>query len=372
MAGVDIPPLSGVKDPALERWARKVSDAFNTVVRDMQKLSGSYYVWDKGSLSIPQNTTIAGAEEIVFESNFSGNGVLLLTVVGAEGGVNVALNGTELGELKDTDTSSEIVHKVAVSNLVNGLNSLKIWDDAGDTAELRKVVHSTVKAEATRVNDNLFDREDRWPAVLDTLYTDGFYIQEKLRSLLYTDIESGSADRTSSILDGTVSWSVTADPSDAITSTTTVDSLTLPTLTWDKDREWRTRVQFDFTGGSYSNTNASVAMGQRPTSSAQGMGFRLQGSTALVAYVRNTSGITSAATGITIATGSSYLLEIDYVAGSKADFYVDGALVATITGNFPTGTVQADLYFGIEMDNTGTPSGTRAITAAWLKFAQHP
>jgi len=92
-------------------------------------------------VTVPTNTTIAGAAEIFFESEFTGNGTLVITVFDAEGGVNVALNGVELGALTGA-AGQEVLYEVAVTNLVEGddpLNVFKIWSTTADTAELRKL-----------------------------------------------------------------------------------------------------------------------------------------------------------------------------------------------------------------------------------------
>lgn len=107
----------------------------------LNRPDGAIFVWNRGCVTVPTNTTISGAEEIVFPSDFTGNGTLVLTIYDAEGGVNVALNGTELGSLSGT-AEQEVLYEVAVTNLTEGrdaLNSFKIWSTTGDSAELRKL-----------------------------------------------------------------------------------------------------------------------------------------------------------------------------------------------------------------------------------------
>lgn len=135
---LNVPSVSGNDIASLVRWARQVSIVVNETIRRTAS-TGAFFVWDEGCTNIPQNTNIDGAEELIFESPFSGNGTLILTVVGASGNVNVALNGSNLGTLSDPDTSSEILYEVQVTNLIDGLNSFKIWSTSTDGDELRRL-----------------------------------------------------------------------------------------------------------------------------------------------------------------------------------------------------------------------------------------
>lgn len=122
----------------INQWARQAGAAINELAAQN---NATIFTWNKGCLTVPTNTTIAGAAEIFFESEFTGNGTLVITVFDAEGGVNVALNGVELGALTGA-AGQEVLYEVPVTNLVEGddpLNVFNIWSTSADTAELRKL-----------------------------------------------------------------------------------------------------------------------------------------------------------------------------------------------------------------------------------------
>lgn len=124
--------------PQPEDWQR-LSTQLNS--RLNAPTSNAIFVWDRGCETVPVSTTISGAHEIVFPSQFTGNGTLIVTVFDAEGGVHVALNGVDLGALTGTP-ATEVLYEVAVTNLTEGenaLNSFKIWSTTSDSAELRKL-----------------------------------------------------------------------------------------------------------------------------------------------------------------------------------------------------------------------------------------
>lgn len=131
-----IPRLAGNDLESIARWIRTASGTLNEFLNRGATL-GAYFNWQGQSVSIPAGK--ANAFEIVFTSPFVGKGSFVLTVVGAEGGINVALNGSNLGTLDNADTISEILYEVTAANLINGLNSLTFWDTAGDTAVLIRV-----------------------------------------------------------------------------------------------------------------------------------------------------------------------------------------------------------------------------------------
>lgn len=132
----NVPRIAGTDLSAVMRWIRTMTGTLNEYFRQTATV-GAYFNWDGQSASIPSGE--ANAFEVVFTSPFVGNGVFIVTVVGAEGGVAVALNGTTLAFLANPDMTSEILYEIHAKNLINGLNSLKFWDTAGDTAELRRV-----------------------------------------------------------------------------------------------------------------------------------------------------------------------------------------------------------------------------------------
>lgn len=129
-----VPVISG----DINQWVRQAAEAVNEL---SAQNTATIFTWNKGCLTVPTSTTISGAVEIFFQSQFTGNGTLVITVFDAEGGVNVALNGVELGALAGA-AGQEILYEVAVTNLVEGddpLNVFKIWSTSADTAELRKL-----------------------------------------------------------------------------------------------------------------------------------------------------------------------------------------------------------------------------------------
>lgn len=132
-----IPPVPGEDLPAAIRWMRQVSGIMNEFMRRVN--SGAFFVWDEGCINVQTNTDINGADELIFDSPFTGNGTLVVTGVGFEGGVHVALNGTDLGTLSSANTVDEILYEVQVDNLEDGLNSFKIWSDSSDAGELRRL-----------------------------------------------------------------------------------------------------------------------------------------------------------------------------------------------------------------------------------------
>lgn len=136
-SNLTLPPVLGQDLASLARWVRQASLVINELIR--RNTTGAFYVWDDGCLNVPTSTTIDGAEEIVFESPFSGNGTLIVTGIGFEGGVTVALNDVELGTLSDANTTDEILYEVQATNLVDGLNSFKIWSTTSDAGELRRL-----------------------------------------------------------------------------------------------------------------------------------------------------------------------------------------------------------------------------------------
>ena len=135
---VRIPVFTGTDLGQLIRWARDTTNRLNDALRKLD-LAGTIFGWDEGSLTVPISTTISGSEVITFDCPFVGNGALIVTGVGFEGGVHVALNDTDLGSLSDGDTSSEILYEIQVTNLINGLNTFKIWSTTTDAGELRRL-----------------------------------------------------------------------------------------------------------------------------------------------------------------------------------------------------------------------------------------
>lgn len=132
---INIPSTAGSN---IDRWIRDTAAAVNELAAEN---TVTIFTWNRGCVTVPTSTDIDGAEQLVFQSAFTGNGTLVITVFDAEGGVNVALNGVELGSLTGA-ASQEVLYEVPVTNLVEGddpLNVFKIWSTTADTAELRKL-----------------------------------------------------------------------------------------------------------------------------------------------------------------------------------------------------------------------------------------
>lgn len=168
MTQLTVPSVAGHDLPSLIRWARQLATTVNDLLR-RNSFAGAFFVWDDGCVSVPTSTTIANAEEIVFESPFSSgiagdllteggedlteeNGsslitessvesyaTLIVTGIGFEGGVHVALNGRDFGTLSSEDTANEVLYEVQVDNLVKGLNVFQIWSESSDSGELRRL-----------------------------------------------------------------------------------------------------------------------------------------------------------------------------------------------------------------------------------------
>lgn len=131
-----VPVIAGNDLNAVTRWIRDASTTLNEYFRQTATI-GAYFNFQGQSPSIPSGQ--ANALEVVFTSPFVGKGTFVLTVIGAQGGVTVALNGVTLATLSNADTTSEIIYQVSAPNLINGLNSLTFWDTAGDTAVLIRI-----------------------------------------------------------------------------------------------------------------------------------------------------------------------------------------------------------------------------------------
>ena len=234
------------------------------------------------------------------------------------------------------------------------------------------VTEQKIASDAVKVGTNVYEKTGGIVAVLDSLYTDGFYFQENLPAASYSVNEIANGTVTNETL--YVDVGVTAASGDAAQLfRSTRANVCLAPLTWDKDREFRTKVEIRFDGGDFSNTTARMGIGSM-AGGAKGVGFRLVNNTALTAFCQSdASNVTAESTGVTVANGTAYLLEVDFVAGSHADFYVDGAKVATIYTNLPSGdeTSAVTILYSLYLENTGAASGIRSLFASWAKFAQH-
>lgn len=135
---VKIRPLRGRRPEDFIKWARNLQVVVDDALREVA-WGAAIFIWNDECVTVPTSTTIAGAEEIVFTSSVANNGSLFITGVGFEGGITVALNGTDLGTLNSTDTTNEITYEIAIDNLVDGFNTFKIWSVSSDAGELRRL-----------------------------------------------------------------------------------------------------------------------------------------------------------------------------------------------------------------------------------------
>jgi len=111
------------------------------------------------------------------------------------------------------------------------------------------------------------------------------------------------------------------------------------TFTWDKNRKFKTLIRavsstqvltYLVTGNNVSGLNNTT----------RHLGFKIY-SGAIYATVGNGTSETAVDTGVIYNANNYILLEVKYIAGVSAKFYVGGILKATITTNLPSGTSNA-------------------------------
>lgn len=134
---VNIPTTVNPTPEGIAKWIRDAATIMNSFMNQTAE-SGTFFIWDRGCLNVPTNTTISGAEIIVFDSPFVGNGTIVVTGFDFEGGVHIAINDVDLGALTAA-SGIEALFEIAVTNLVIGINTFKIWSTTADAGELRRI-----------------------------------------------------------------------------------------------------------------------------------------------------------------------------------------------------------------------------------------
>lgn len=126
-------------------------------------------------------------------------------------------------------------------------------------------------------------------------------------------------------------------------------------ITWNKDRAWKSALWLR--SDTESTIEFDAGMGGLGASNA--VSFRSEGGK-LYARTRGGGGETEVevADWGTSGFNVSLKLAIVYTAGVKAEYYIDDALVATITTNLPTDTGYESNYFHFNfVEYGGTDSG---------------
>ena len=72
----------------------------------------------------------------------------------------------------------------------------------------------------------------------------------------------------------------------------------------------------------------------------------------------------------TVATGTYYRLECDFVPGTSCDFYLNGTLKGTLTANLPSGTTDAEYISYLSISNTEAED--KSISIYEVRVFQEP
>lgn len=102
-------------------------------------------------------------------------------------------------------------------------------------------------------------------------------------------------------------------------------------LSWDKNRRMRAKVKF------FNNTNqdAYVIMGRVAPDTSRHVGFKVEDG---VLYATMADGTTEETINCgNVSTATVYELEVDFIAGTSAEFFVQGVSKGTLSTNIPTG-----------------------------------
>ncbi len=144
---VRVPPLAGSDLQSVLRWIRQAAPAINDVVTQSNN-AGAFFVWNRGCVTVPTNTTISGAHEIVFPSDFTGNGTIGGTL-DVTGNIDPTTYETTNGGFLDEDAmGSDAADKVASQQ------SIKAYVDAHGTVQ---VVNTQTGAVNTGTTVLLYD-----------------------------------------------------------------------------------------------------------------------------------------------------------------------------------------------------------------------
>lgn len=127
------------------------------------------------------------------------------------------------------------------------------------------------------------------------------------------------------------------------------------TLTWDKKRKVKTQVQFV----DVVNEEVYIVAGDGTFGGvANKIGFYLSGTTLVGITCDGAATTTSAST--TVGAGSSPTLEVRFIPGVSAKFYINGTLFGTNTTHLPSGTSSASNLLDIQIKtNAASSKGLR-------------
>lgn len=115
-----------------------LSSSVTALQSDLTVLEGNggiLWRYQGANVTVPTSTTIAGAQELLFESPLNEEAVLAVKGYDFEGFVHVALNGLDLGTMSGNSLETKW-YEFDVT-LLTGTNSLKIWSTTGDGGQLR-------------------------------------------------------------------------------------------------------------------------------------------------------------------------------------------------------------------------------------------
>ena len=138
-------------------------------------------------------------------------------------------------------------------------------------------------------------------------------------------------------------------------------------FSWDKNR----KIKFGFfanAGGAGLDTNIGCGGvgGQNrqisiTLSGNNGSNYTIYGN------VANGSTMTTILVSASIALNTYHLIEIIFISGTKADFYLDGTLAGTITTTLPTGTLNSEILLLV---NHSTIGGIQYFRMSFFDFWQ--
>jgi len=192
----------------------------------------------------------------------------------------------------------------------------------------------------------------------DAYNNDAYYLSDLFINGWYTTLISGGSVSAGSegvmVID---SGATVGDKAEAYY----LPFLTLDTFTWAQNRRFKIIVTAPVTGAEVAVTTGD------DSATNNGLGFRFRGGTIYgKASKLSPSGETEVVL-LAYTSGTFYVLEIDFISGTKVDFFVDGILENTITVDLPTGTVFANTLLSVAAENVTAQGNT---TVGQFKFNQ--
>lgn len=145
-----------------------------------------------------------------------------------------------------------------------------------------------------------------------------------------------------------------------------------PRLAWTKSR--RLKFYFTINATPGANQQINVGLGHIVTTPGCKLCFRIkQSSLAIYGVSGDNSTETETSLSTTLVANTTYLMEIDFLSGTNAKFYIDGSLKATITTTLPACTSGDSMryMFASDIRNSGASSATE-ISVFVMKFLQDP